>query len=214
MKYYDISAPFGENLPFYPSDPPLKQEEHAQVRLGSAANVSKITFGSHTGTHLDPPRHFFDELPAVDELPLERFLGPALVAEILGKPCVERADLEVLPLRPGLNLLLKTDNRELMADARFHPDYVYLTGDACALLVEKKVNLVGVDYLSVEQFQGDGTFPAHRTLLGNNVLVLEGLDLSQVPAGEYTLLALPLKIPGGNGSPVRAVLIAQEEGLH
>jgi len=210
MKLYDISAPLSPSLPFYPGDPKMSIREHSQISKGAGANVSELCFGSHTGTHIDPPKHFYDDLASIDQIPLERFCGPALVAEFPGKPSVTRQDLESLGLVPGINLLLKTDNSGTLSNPAFNEQYVYLTGDAAQFCKEIGVNMVGVDYLSVEQFRGDGTCPAHRTLLAAGILILEGLDLSSVSAGQYTLCAFPLNIPGGNGSPVRAVLLKED----
>lgn len=211
MKLYDISVPLSPSLPFYPGDPRMTVREHSKIADGAGANVSELTFGSHSGTHLDPPRHFFDGLSAVDEIPLERFYGPALVVEFPGKRAITAEDLRDLPLSPGLNLLLKTDNSGTLSDPVFREDYVYLSGDGAALCQERGINLIGIDYLSVEQFHGDATCPAHKTLLGAGILILEGLDLTGVPAGRYTLCAFPLNLPGGNGSPVRAVLLKEDE---
>ncbi len=214
MRLYDISVPLSPALPFYPGDPVMSVREHSQISQGKGANVSELTFGSHTGTHLDPPRHFYDTLPSVDELPLSRFYGPALVLDLRGREQISAADLADIPMEPGLNLLLHTDNSGALYQPAFREDYVYLTGDAARLLRDRKINLIGIDYLSVEQFHGDGSCPAHKTLLGAEILILEGLDLTDVPAGRYTLCAFPLNLPGGNGSPVRAVLIDHEEREH
>lgn len=208
MKLYDISVPFSPMLPVYPGDPPLEILEHMQIAQGAVANLSVLRFGSHTGTHIDAPRHFFNDGKALDELPLERFICRALVADMRGKPRISARDLDGLEINEGDAVLLRTDNAARMREKKFYSDYVYLTGDAARLLAKKRAVMVGIDYLSVEGYDAKG-FQAHRELLSREVILLEGLDLSGVDAGSYTLVALPLCIPGGNGSPVRAVLIKE-----
>jgi len=146
----------------------------------------------------------------VDQIPLERLIGPALVLEVEGHPHLGRAELERFPLSGVERLLLKTGNSRLWNRQGFQRNFTALTVDGAQFLVEAGVRLVGIDYLSVEPMDGDGT--VHQTLLGNGVLVVEGLNLSQVHPGEYELICLPLKIEGGDGAPVRAVLRGATSG--
>jgi arylformamidase len=171
---------------------------------GDAANVSRLTLSSHSGTHLDSPRHFSDSGISVDDLPLALLMGDALVAEVPGVKAIGRAELVRLPLKKEERLLLKTDNSRLWNLPGFHEGYAHLTPDGARYLVEKGIRLVGIDYLSVERFDGNGE--VHRHLLGNGVILLEAVNLDGVPAGHYELICLPLKIRGGDGAPVRAVL--------
>jgi arylformamidase len=160
---------------------------------------------THVLTHVDAPCHVLPGGATLDAIPLRRFAGPALVVDVPGAAVLP----EHLPggdLR-GLNLLFRSrHSREAAPGAeRFDPDHVYVSAGAAGALVARGVNLVGVDYLSVDRW-GDGAFPAHRTLLSGGVLILEGLDLAAAPPGRYRLAALPLKIERADGAPVRAVL--------
>lgn len=146
---------------------------------------------------------FFPEGDAVDEIPPQRFFGEAVVIEVDG-PAVEP---EHIPQSAaGLNLLFKTGNSKHWDAPEFDTDYVYISAAAAETIAARGANLVGIDYLSADRF-GDESYPAHHTLLGAGILILEGIDLSGVDSGRYTLIAVPLKISGGDGSPVRALLI-------
>jgi arylformamidase len=169
--------------------------------------------GSHTGTHVDAPHHFIAGGQTVDELPLELLVGPAIVASVepIAGDTLGVEDMVRLQLPAGIvRLVLKTRNSAFWHDrtAVFRHNYVHLGPDAARWVVEQGIRVLGIDYLSVEGF--DVPEPVvHRTLLGAGVVILEGLDLSQVPAGPCQLVCLPLKIEGGDGAPAR-VLIARE----
>jgi arylformamidase len=208
MKIYDISVPLSDDLPVFPGDPKVEIEPVARLDRGDAANVSRITMSTHSGTHLDAPRHFKEHGISIDHLPLSLFIGAALLAELSGVRAIGRAELAGLPLEGAERLLLKTDNSRLWDRPGFAEDFAHLTTDGAGYLVEKGIKLVGIDYLSVESFAGNGD--VHRLLLGNGVAILEGLNLAGVPAGNYELISLPLKIKGGDGAPVRAALRSRE----
>jgi arylformamidase len=199
----DISRTIMEGAPVYPGDAPPVFSRRCDVARGDPYNVMEFHLSGHVLTHMDAPRHFVPEGAALDELPPERFIGPAEVIEVDG-PAVEP---EHIPQSAaGLNLLFKTRNSSRPFAAEFDAGHVYVSAAAAETIAERGANLVGIDYLSVDRF-GDETYPAHRTLLGAGILILEGIDLSGVEAGRYTLVATPLKIAGGDGSPVRALLI-------
>lgn len=204
MRIYDITMPLSAELPVYPGDFPVAIAPWTRIADGEAANVSRITLCTHSGTHLDPPRHFSDQGLTVDEIPLGLLIGKALVLEILGVPVIGRKELEHLPVRGVERLLLKTNNSQLWEKSEFSAEFAALSVDGARYLLEVGVKLVGIDYLSVESVEGDGA--VHRTLLDNGVLILEGLNLAEVGPGEYELICLPLKIKGGDGAPVRALL--------
>jgi arylformamidase len=204
MRIYDITLPLSAQLPVYPGDFPVVIAPWTRIADGDSANVSRLTICSHAGTHIDPPRHFNDLGIPVDEIPLERLIGKALVLEILGVPEIGREELERLPVRGVERLLLKTGNSALWKEREFSADFAALSPEGARYLLDAGVKLIGVDYLSVESVTGDGE--VHRTLLDNGVLILEGLNLAEVPAGEYELICLPLKVKGGDGAPVRAIL--------
>jgi arylformamidase len=204
MKMYDISVPLAEGLPTWPGDPRLLIEPVLQLEKGDGARVSRITLGDHSGTHLDTSAHILENGTTLDDIPLSLLLGRALVADLRGCAAISLAELAGLPLAGEERLLLRTDNSALWSRPDFSPDFVALTAEGAEYLVSQGIRLVGIDYLSIESFSGDGT--VHRTLLGNDVVILEGLDLSEVPAGVYELVCLPLRIAGGAGAPARAIL--------
>jgi arylformamidase len=207
-RIYDISVPIRSGGLVYPGNPEIEITLQQAVARGAGANVSFIRFGSHTGTHADAARHFFDDGQTVDAIPLERLIGPAL---LLSFPddlrAVSAADLRKHDVKGHTRILLRTRNSALLSQKEFARDYTYLAPDGAQYLVDNGVELVGIDYLSIEQFHS-GHHKAHRTLLERSVVILEGLDLSVPPPGEYELICLPLRIEGCDGAPARAVLIA------
>jgi arylformamidase len=208
MRTIDVSMPVRPGMPSFPGDPAVAVEPVRRVDRGDAYNLSTWTFGSHTGTHVDPPLHFVPGGAAADALDLSVLNGPCEVVEVPpGSTGVGR--LEVGRVPPGVvRVLFRTANSRRWASAgRFFDDYVAVTPDGAAALVERGVKLVGIDSLSVES-DTTGAFPVHHALLGRGVLILEGLLLADVPAGPYDLRCLPLRLAGADGAPCRAVLVA------
>jgi arylformamidase len=207
-RIYDISVPIRSGGIVYPGNPEIDITLQQAVAKGAGANVSAIRFGSHTGTHADASRHFFDDGQPVDQIPLDRLIGPALLVSFPDNVrAIGAAELKAHDLRGRTRILLRTRNSALLSLKQFVPDYTYLAPDGAEYLVEKGVELVGIDYLSIEQFHS-GHHRTHRTLLAKSVVIVEGLDLSSPPPGEYQLICLPLRIEGCDGAPARAVLIA------
>jgi arylformamidase len=181
----------------------------SQISQGDVCNVSIIHQGAHTGTHMDAPHHFVEHGKTIEELDLNVLVGPVEVVELYGRPVLSASDFEGLNLPTDTQrVLVKTDNtlRRLIHDSKFHRDYVGVGSDAAEWLVERGIKLIGVDYLSVGPY-GDENIQTHRTLLGNDVVVIETLDLGHVNAGQYTLVAVPPCLKGLEGAPVRAILI-------
>ncbi len=207
MLLYDVTRPLSSTLPVYPGDPAIEITPIAQRAWGDAANVSHVALSSHSGTHLDAPRHFFDDGASLDELDLRVLMGPARVYDMPGTSHLTAADLQALDLEGVTRVLFKTANSALWDRPGFQPAYLALTAPAAQVLVEHGVQLVGIDYLSVDAFEAHD-FPVHRTLLSAGVVILEGLDLRAVPPGSYDLCALPLLLAAGDGAPARAVLRA------
>ena len=207
-RIYDISLPIRSGGLVYPGNPEIEVTLQQAVAKGAGANVSSIRFGSHTGTHADAARHFFDDGQSVDRIPLERLIGPAL---LLSFPddlrAIGAADLRNHDLKGRTRILLRTRNSSLLSHKEFVREYTYLAPDGAQYLVDNGVELVGIDYLSIEQFHS-GHHMTHRILLERSVVILEGLDLSVPAPGEYELICLPLRIEGCDGAPARAVLIA------
>jgi arylformamidase len=210
---YDISLPLRHGGLVYPGNPAVSITPHQAISAGAGANVSRLDVGSHTGTHVDAPKHFFDDGAGVDTLPLDLLMGPArllVLSEAVAS--VGMAELEPHELDGVTRLLIRTRNSAWLASgsSEFHPDYTYLAPDGAEYLVALGVKLVGVDYLSIEQFHS-GHHRTHRTLLERGVVIVEGLLLADVPAGEYDLRCLPLRIEGLDGAPARAVLVGGSE---
>jgi arylformamidase len=207
-RIYDISVPIRSGGLVYPGNPYIDITLQQAVAKGASANVSTISFGSHTGTHVDASRHFFDDGQSVDKIPLERLIGPALLVsfgdDVLS---VGAAELRSVDLKDHKRILIRTRNSALLSQKDFVKDYTYLAPDGAQFLVDKGIELVGVDYLSIEQFHS-GHHRTHRTLLERSVVIVEGLDLSVPAPGEYQFICLPLRIEGCDGAPARAVLIA------
>jgi len=207
--YYDVSVPISPAMPVWPGDPPIQIEPVSSVSQGEEFNISRLEMSTHTLTHVDAPRHFVEGGTPVDRLPLDVLIGPALVVE--PRPTgnlITATDLGQLGIRHTERLLIKTRNSDLWAGGPYDFEYgfVSLSKDAGRWLVSKGIRLVGVDYLSVDAF--DAREPAvHRALLEQEVIVLEGLNLSQVPEGRYQLICLPLKVRDGDGAPARVVLV-------
>jgi arylformamidase len=211
----DISLPLSASTIVYPGNPRVEIEE---VR-GASSTHSKITLGSHTGTHIDAPRHVFPDRGGVEIFPLAQMNGPAIVVDCTSATeKVTRQDLgnalknkgiatprQDLGALKGTRILLKTQNSIRGFDT-FRDDFIYLDGDCAEWLASEGVALVGIDYLSIKQRGGSDHRP-HTALLEKNIVILEGIDLSHVEAGEYTLACLPLSFPGLDGAPARAVLM-------
>ena len=207
-RIYDISLDIAAGGVIYPGNPPIEIAFQQALARGDGANVSSLSFGSHTATHVDAAKHFFDDGQTVDHLPLDRLVGPCVVIELDDSVmAVGRKELERHPLEGAKRVLIKTRNsRLLQKQPEFVKDYTYITPDGAQHLVDLEVELVGVDYLSVEQFRS-GHHRTHRILLGDSVVIIEGLALAAVPPGEYQLICLPLKLRGLDGAPARAILI-------
>jgi arylformamidase len=207
-RIYDISVPIRSGGLVYPGNPEIDIALQQAVAKGAGANVSTIRFGSHTGTHADAARHFFDDGQTVDKIPLERLIGPALLLSFPDDVrSVGAAELRAHDIKGQTRILLRTRNSAFLSQQEFVKDYTYLAPDGAQYLVDQGVELVGIDYLSIEQFHS-GHHLTHRTLLERSVVIVEGLDLSVPPPGEYQFICLPLRIEGCDGAPARAVLIS------
>ena len=205
MKLIDVTVPLDSNVPTYPGNTPFHLEPIKRLARGDSSNVSTVHFGAHTGTHVDAPRHFFDAGAGVEGLSLEMLCGRARVIELTTRKGITVDDLAGFDLTEDVRLLIKTHNSTLWGSPEFHDDFIGLTAPAAHFLVEHGVKLVGVDYLSVEEFKKPGA-PAHRMLLGSGTIVIEGLNLRDVEPGMYELFCLPLSIVGSDGAPARVVL--------
>jgi len=206
---YDISVRLGDEAITYPGDPPFERTVFCSIPESGVCEISKLSLCAHSGTHIDTPAHFFQTGRRIDDYPVSSFILPATVVEITGKSVILPADFsEEVGLREGTAVLFKTDNSltGICCNGVYSDDYVYLSPEAAKFCAQQKLALVGIDYLTIEQ-PGNDNFPAHKTLLKNNILILESIRLDGINPGEYTLICLPLKIKTGEASPVRAVLL-------
>jgi arylformamidase len=203
----DVSVLLTPGIATYPGNPPFEIAPIHRLAAGDSANNSRLTMGTHTGTHVDAPKHFMDDRPGVDAMPLDLLIGRARVVDMPVRGGITAKDLEAAGLREDLRVLLRTPNSKLWNNPKeqFHEEYAYLTGDGAKFLVDQGVKVVGVDYLSVEKFHTPG-HPAHHALLGANVIIIEGLNLSDAEPGVYEMYCLPLKVEGADGAPARVVL--------
>ena len=212
MKIFDISLPISEDLPIWPGDPKVSLQQLSAIKNGASSNVSKVKMSVHTGTHIDAPRHFLDAGKTIDQILLEKLIGEVLVIALDDDVEVISKDILInhpqnLFLHHTQKVLFKTRNSSLwQTDATsFQADYVGIDTSGAGYLAAFDLDLIGVDYLSIAAFH-DTTRP-HQILLEKEIVLLEGINLSNVPAGTYTLYCLPLLIANCEGAPARAILI-------
>lgn len=207
MHIYDISRPLHSAMTTYPGDPTFSRRLHTAMATGAPCDVSQLSMGAHAGTHVDAPAHFLPGGATMESLPLTTLVGPCRVLEVGRCGLVQPEELS--DLQAGERLLLRTPNSTHNLDEPFRKDYTALSPSAAQKLIDAGVALVGIDYLSVEPY-GTENAPVHKTLLGANIIILEGLNLQDIAPGRYFLVALPLLIPGAEGSPTRAILLEEE----
>ncbi len=202
-KIIDISLPLNEKTIVYPGDPSLSMEK---IKKPSGSQLTKLSLGTHFGSHVDAPSHVFDFGKNINEMPLENFVGSCRVLDV--RECQEAVTKEVLEkfnIASDERILLKTKNSDRGYD-EFYNDYVYLASDAAKYLADKNIKLIGVDYLSVKQ-KGSVDNTPHTAFLEKNIPILESINLANVEEGEYFLMAVPLALQDVDGSPVRAILL-------
>ena len=207
MKVIDISIPLRPGMPVYAGNPPYERRvTHVIGKDGAPCNQSMFTFGAHCGTHVDAPWHFEADGYTIEKIPLEHLVGPARVVHVPDADCVDLPHLEKLDWSGVERVLFRTRNSEhWKAGGGFDPKYCYISGAAAKFLAARKLKLVGIDALGVEQF-GVKEIVTHHPLLRNGITVLEGLCLADVAPGDYTLFCGVLRVEGGDGAPARALL--------
>ena len=207
MQIFDISVPVRPGMIVYDGDPDVTLERVKAIADGASANVSRLDFGVHTGTHVDAPVHFIDGARGAETIALEALIGPVVVVDATEQTeHIDAAALGRLAIPAGTErVIFKTNNSRLWDLDHFSADFIGLLGDAAAALVARRIRLVGIDYLSIGP-KGNGV-PTHVALLEAGVVILEGLDLRRVEPGAYQLVCLPLLLVGSDGAPARAVLI-------
>lgn len=202
MAIYDISVPIHPGMVIYRGNPGVRFERKLSLDDGDGANVSELTLGAHTGTHVDGPLHFFNDGAGADSLPLEAMVGRVEVVEIPDPgEAIDAETLRSLPIpADAKRVILKTPNSSLWDLDEFTHDFVRLDRSGALHVIELGLELIGIDYLSI------GDHDAHVELLSRGIVALEGLDLRAVEPGAYELICLPLKLIGTDGAPSRVIL--------
>lgn len=209
MRVYDLTVPLGPATHIWDDDPAPVIETLAHLDRGDTHTLTRIAMSSHSGTHVDAPAHFAPGGATVDAIPAATLVGSVLVVEHRGEAHITAADLDALGVDGRCErVLFKTANGRLWECDGFQRDFIALDGSAAARLIELDIVLAGIDYLSIEPYDAPGN-GVHRALLGAGITVVEGLDLHDVPAGEYLLVCAPLKLAGAEGAPARVFLIAE-----
>ncbi len=204
MKYYDISLKLSPETVRWLTSPPLELQERRRMSRGDHNNSSALNMSVHSGTHLDAPFHFVPDGNTIDSLPLELFMGPALVHAVEADSHITGKHISAIDFKGVTRVLFKTRNSQLLQQSAFEPDFVAFSVEAAEALVAQGVRLVGLDYLSV--VHPDEQVPVHRAFLDHGMALLEGVDLSDIRPGLYELICFPLRLHGLDGAPCRAVL--------
>jgi arylformamidase len=206
MTWLDISVPIRDGMLSFTGDPTVHLERASSIADGAICNVSRLDFGVHSGTHIDAPVHFIDRAAGIEAVALDALVGPAEVVDarsIDGQ--FDATALQAMRIPPGTErLLFRSRNSELWNLPGFSSGFSGITLDGARYLVDRGIRLVGADYLSIAPF--DDPVPTHVALLEAGVVVVEGLDLRAVEPGPYELIVLPLRIPGCDGGPARAIV--------
>jgi arylformamidase len=203
IRWIDIGTSIEPDLVVWPGDPKIAIEQLATVAK-DGYNLTKISLSAHSGTHMDAPFHYLSKGKTIDQIDVNRLIGEVKVFQIDSK-VVSAKDLMNLEIEEGDNIFLKTINSEQdWQNMPFLKDFVYIDESAARYLVEKKINMIGIDYLSIAH--PENGVEVHRILLANEVVIVEGLRLKEINEGNYEMICLPMKIKGGDGAPVRVVL--------
>lgn len=208
MRIYDISLTISPQLPVWPGDQNVVLERVGKIEEGDNSNVSRLDISVHTGTHVDAPVHFLQGGSSVEDMSLKTLTGRAYVLSLTDVDEITAAALQTADIPPRTRrLLFKTRNSKYWTNPSktFQTDFVGISADGAEYLVNRGVKLVGVDYLSVAPYKESR--PTHEVMLKAGMVIVEGLDLSRVSQGRYTLYCLPLKLAGSDGAPARAILI-------
>jgi arylformamidase len=203
-KCYDISLNLSSETVRWVTSPPFELLERRRMSRGDHNNTSAFSASVHSGTHVDAPFHFVPDGGAIDSLPLEIFWGPALVHAVEADRLITEEHVNAIALGGETRVLFKTRNSQLLKKPEYDPDFVAFSVEAARALVARGVKLVGLDYLSVAH--ADSQVPVHRAFLDHGVVLLEGVDLSEIAPGRYELICFPIRLRGSDGAPCRAVL--------
>ncbi|MCI0482128.1 MAG: cyclase family protein [Candidatus Dadabacteria bacterium] len=204
--WIDITVPLSDGMVHWPGDPPVKVFRLRDMGKGDDFNMTALSMSVHTATHLDAPSHFTKLKTGIDKMPLSAVVGNARVIEIEDKELIKEEELRAHRIRKGERILFKTRNsKRKWGKKPFDENFVHLSTDAAKYLVERQVQTIGVDYLSIGGYEGN-VVEVHHIIRNASIWVIEGLDLSQVEPGDYELICLPIKIENCEGAPARALL--------
>jgi len=203
--YIDVTLPIKTGQMHYPTDTACTVKKVLSIADSDIVNLTDLAMSAHTGTHTDAPAHFIADGKTIDQLGTEHFIGRAKVFDFSDKLFyIDKNDLMDKGIEKGDRVLLKTSSSQRLMEPEYFYDYVYLTAEAAVYLAEKEVLTVGIDFLTIDA--NDPDYPAHYALLGAGIVIIEGINLCDVEAGEYEMIALPIKIAGGDGAPTRVLL--------
>ena len=214
MTIYDVTVPLRNGVPTWPGDPLVDINDFRSLSNGDSANVTALNFGAHSATHVDAPAHFIEGAAKVESLDLKVLIGEAEVVAVPEDYYAITEEFVLAHCSPGAErILFKTRNSAFWNQPKleFRRDFTYLDLEAARALVQRGAKLVGIDYLSIEKFHTEN-HETHLALLSHGVVIIEGLNLSDVPAGKYELICLPLRLQSnkGDGAPARVVLRTME----
>lgn len=214
MPIYDVTVPLRNGLPTWPGDPAVQITDFRSLSDGDSANVTALNIGAHTATHVDAPAHFIEGATKVESLDLNVLIGEAEVVAVPEDYLAIDNEFVLAHCSPGAKrILFKTRNSAFWSEPKpeFRTDFTYLDLEAAQILAHRGAKLVGIDYLSIEKFHSEKN-ETHLALLSHGVVIVEGLNLSDVPAGKYELICLPLRLQSnkGDGAPARVVLRTME----
>lgn len=210
MKIHDITMDVEPGMLYWHEGKPPEVTTVFRIEDGAPSNVTRWLIGSHTGTHIDAPRHFVADGATVEQLPIEMFVGRTRVMDLthIGDRTITAADIESKGLDGVTRVLFRTTNSDKrITKKEFSTDWVGVGPCAAQLLVDSGVQLVGIDYVTVEAPEHSVEWPTHHILCGNNVIILEGAKVGQIPDGEYFMCCLPMRLKGSEGAATRTILI-------
>jgi len=204
--WIDVSVPLDNGMVCWPGDPALEIAKIHDMKSGDGDNLTHISMCAHTGTHMDSPLHFIKSGKSIDKMPIKAAIGKARVIEISDKECITVEEIRPQRIRKGDRILFKTNNsRKKWNKKPFMKKFVHLSTEAAQFLAERKVQTIGIDYLSIGGYEGNVT-DIHNIILKAGIWVIEGLNLSNIKPGGYKLICLPIKISGADGAPCRALI--------
>lgn len=203
--WIDVSVTVRSGMVRWPGDPQVSVDRTKNMNKGDMNNLSFISMGSHTGTHMDAPLHFFANGKGLEKMPFTATIGPARVLEIRDKQCIRAEEIKAYKIKPGERILFKTRNSTYWKNDAFYEEFVYIAPDAAEYLASLPVTVIGIDYLSVDGYKDDGD-RTHKALLSAGIWIIEGLNLAKVEPGNYELICLPIKILNSDGAPARAII--------